>query len=144
MYLFQRSDGPFNPTPDMHLHSTMYLFQLRCLFRPIRHYLYLHSTMYLFQHSIGNFFKLSLSIYIPLCIYFNQHIRLIEQSRIRIYIPLCIYFNSFRLMQVLFPTSHLHSTMYLFQLEWLSLSGYTLVFTFHYVSISTNAESCIP
>ena len=149
--------------------------------------LHLHSTMYLFQLHSRSFILISFIIYIPLCIYFNPirkaatkkpskftfhyvsistiltkyAIQYIKQFTfhyvsistlsavvrpilmILIYIPLCIYFNlleGFALGLVLVFTFHYVS---------ISTSGKTLsavkrlVFTFHYVSISTGPADII-
>ena len=55
-------------------------------------------------------------IYIPLCIYFNIRVSIAFVIWLFIYIPLCIYFNKY----IRF------------------VDGKILLFTFHYVSISTN------
>ena len=76
----------------------------------------LHSTMYLFQPYAIDKPRGRYRIYIPLCIYFNRSVTTFVYGCSHIYIPLCIYFN-------------------------LSLVGITvahLLFTFHYVSISTH------
>ena len=41
-----------------------------------------------------NVISFRMSIYIPLCIYFNYPRRLLHPAGIYIYIPLCIYFNT--------------------------------------------------
>ena len=55
----------------------------------------------------------------------------------QIYIPLCIYFNPEFFVAAPPSKLHLHSTMYLFQLLLAGLFPILLIFTFHYVSIST-------
>ena len=81
----------------------------------------LHSTMYLFQHTFITSKSLNTDIYIPLCIYFNNFVIWKDTNQISIYIPLCIYFNTFR------------GCFFLFR----------LIFTFHYVSISTATLSYV-
>ena len=55
-----------------------------------------------------------------------------------IYIPLCIYFNIRRSPAWFTAINDLHSTMYLFQPESVLYFPYlSMIFTFHYVSIST-------
>ena len=56
----------------------------------------------------------------------------------QIYIPLCIYFNPEFFVAAPPSKLHLHSTMYLFQLLLAGLFPILLIFTFHYVSISTD------
>ena len=77
----------------LHLHSTMYLFQLQPLPAASLQQRYLHSTMYLFQQS------------------FRPHLSVAK--------------------------FYLHSTMYLFQLAPVQRLNNVMLFTFHYVSIST-------
>ena len=93
MYLFQLIGHAGFDVDSYHLHSTMYLFQLYRRFHLRYCNLHLHSTMYLFQRidtvvyhykkeftfhyvSISTCFIMCmsefLSIYIPLCIYFNH------------------------------------------------------------------------
>ena len=57
-------------------------------------------------------------IYIPLCIYFNSFTRPGRLICITIYIPLCIYFNG----------------------DKDTYTEYKYIFTFHYVSISTDED----
>ena len=74
--------------------------------------------MYLFQRTTIRESSAYIVIYIPLCIYFNV-------TDIRLVKPLSVY---------------LHSTMYLFQLgQTVVGTPLLLVFTFHYVSISTDS-----
>ena len=120
---------------------------------------YLHSTMYLFQLHMVFLFCIDIFIYIPLCIYFNLmfcHAFLFLKSYLHstmylfqhsycngyisrndIYIPLCIYFNC--------DNSTILSGALLFTFHYVSISttkiaatnGDKKAFTFHYVSIST-------
>ena len=77
-------------------------------------------------------------IYIPLCIYFNLEFFVSEFKTASIYIPLCIYFNIMNNTSGCSWFINLHSTMYLFQPELqTNLKTKKMVFTFHYVSIST-------
>ena len=77
--------------------------------------LYLHSTMYLFQLSY----------------------LFIDEAGSEIYIPLCIYFNHQPYNQHT-SEDNLHSTMYLFQRDCIICNFVSFsLFTFHYVSIST-------
>ena len=76
---------------------------------------HLHSTMYLFQLLKKFLPDCQAIIYIPLCIYFNYFADKQQVFLFAIYIPLCIYFNRYNAMAII---------MY-------------IVFTFHYVSIST-------
>ena len=128
----------------LHLHSTMYLFQLaqqragipyKSIYIPLCIYFNhlqqkstviplpnLHSTMYLFQLSVICYtLKLNI-IYIPLCIYFNRKAPGWAKGKIKIYIPLCIYFNIFKFLH----------------------RKYWFLFTFHYVSISTPMSQINP
>ena len=91
-----------------------------------------------FNRSVTTFVYGCSHIYIPLCIYFNLIALFSRQAVKCIYIPLCIYFNpeyqphnqsyqsftfhyvsistlSRAILWFLYP--HLHSTMYLFQLD---------------------------
>ena len=101
---------------EANLHSTMYLFQLCLLSKPLQ------LQQFTFHYvSISTGFRLCLCphnflIYIPLCIYFNNTGWFNADLAIRIYIPLCIYFNSENMKKI---TSKIK-------------------FTFHYVSISTS------
>ena len=80
-------------------------------------------------------------IYIPLCIYFNPSKNWTLEDFTAIYIPLCIYFNGKRFAKK-YHWVYLHSTMYLFQRAISSTPTiYNKPFTFHYVSISTLANS---
>ena len=86
-------------------------------------------------NSLANVFLIL--IYIPLCIYFNSLSGRNRNSFICIYIPLCIYFN-------LFDDPHLCDVV-LFTFHYVSISTnlkchsvmFLQIFTFHYVSIST-------
>ncbi len=71
--------------------------------------------MYLFQLEPRLIPYREVSIYIPLCIYFNFIETDTAVSQRNIYIPLCIYFNKKR-KDVGTYRDDLHSTMYLFQL----------------------------
>ena len=121
--------------------------------------LHLHSTMYLFQLSYRYRRNNCMSIYIPLCIYLNRYavdfqpgcyylhstMYLFKPVYVwfyygsdLIYIPLCIYFNGYEELKLYKATYDLHSTMYLFQPDRKHTAHiHGNVFTFHYVSIST-------
>ena len=99
--------------------------------------IHLHSTMYLFQLYIIKNLNIQVIIYIPLCIYFNPlALSAFKCSLIKFtfhYVSIStLFYIHMQLGRV-----YLHSTMYLFQ------PGVSLgiiggaVFTFHYVSIST-------
>ena len=146
-------------TVDENLHSTMYLFQ------------HAFSTLLINVHYVFTFHYVSIStsycngfisrndIYIPLCIYFNLCNSLANVFLILIYIPLCIYFNSlsgrnrnsFICIYIplciyfnLFDDPHLCDVV-LFTFHYVSISTnlkchsvmFLQIFTFHYVSIST-------
>ena len=99
----------------VYLHSTMYLFQLILFLILSLVGTNLHSTMYLFQPLLDTLSSPFCIIYIPLCIYFNLYLLPFLLCPTHIYIPLCIYFNNKQVRYV--PV--------------------ILIFTFHYVSIST-------
>ena len=71
--------------------------------------------MYLFQRSSNQHLFRYTSIYIPLCIYFNNFWGRYKLITIVIYIPLCIYFNQYLANKKWKAAIDLHSTMYLFQ-----------------------------
>ena len=120
--------------------------------------------MYLFQHHLSTspcftecftFHYVSIStvcvllllfffcqIYIPLCIYFNRRRHFHKPESLAIYIPLCIYFNLLAFAGIVWLV-YLHSTMYLFQPQHIGLGkNKAVLFTFHYVSISTFCVVC--
>ena len=109
-------------TAVIHLHSTMYLFQLPVQHQQPLRLSHLHSTMYLFQPFDASniymarfpftFHYVSISTQILICRYKLDII----------YIPLCIYFNCVRRLRRA-PLSR---------------------FTFHYVSISTILAYAVP
>ena len=79
-------------------------------------------------------------IYIPLCIYFNGLSRIRRLQSLNLHSTMYL-FQLFSTMEQRIFHFHLHSTMYLFQL--IGACGTflaTLLFTFHYVSISTRAS----
>ena len=118
----------------------MYLFQHEKTRSGYHPFIHLHSTMYLFQLYIIKNLNIQVIIYIPLCIYFNQFTKServqLEEFTFHyvsistvyviaagycsgcIYIPLCIYFNFAKASHSSF-LPYLHSTMYLFQLLWM-------------------------
>ena len=128
-------------TSALHLHSIMFLFQCNVCIQSQYHVLkftfhyvsismltgnavsskdiHLHSIMFLFQWRPSGSMASSLIIYIPLCFYFNLHLKRIAVEHIIIYIPLCFYFNS------------------------VCVAGLTPIspFTFHYVSISIHTQT---
>ena len=53
----------------------------------------LHSTMFLFQCSFLLSMYASISLYIPLCFYFNKVTVFPPSVSPQLYIPLCFYFN---------------------------------------------------
>ena len=140
----------------------MYLFQPEKLLYQLRFFSYLHSTTYLFQPNCMRFSTSWLSIYIPLCIYFNYNANGGSGA------PSSFTFHYVSISTFCFERTyhilhHLHSTMYLFQLHSRSFIlisfiiyiplciyfnllegfalGLVLVFTFHYVSISTSGKT---
>ncbi len=161
MYLFQQCRTLWVRHQQWHLHSTMYLFQLRLRISGIYLLQNLHSTMYLFQlfddgtmyislsftfHYVSistlnfsfqnsrrhpftfHYVSIStlwtihpdahgLSIYIPLCIYFNRSCKPILRPR-RWYLHSTMYlFQPVSFVYLYFLALYLHSTMYLFQLH---------------------------
>ena len=94
MYLFQLLAIWLMRHSQDNLHSTMYLFQHDENDEAIDVITYLHSTMYLFQLMHSELCSAVHSIYIPLCIYFNHDAACNGTAPEYIYIPLCIYFNS--------------------------------------------------
>ena len=93
--------------------------------------------MYLFQLIKLQFCLSGLIIYIPLCIYFNNICKIFDNGITFIYIPLCIYFNfsvpfrEYLLAKIYIPLCIYfnHSPTFILRIRFL--------FTFHYVSIST-------
>ena len=125
-------------TEKIDLHSTMYLFQLSdILCSGLVNSIYIPLCIYFNTRRVVMHTRIII-IYIPLCIYFN-YLDCARKSNYRkftfhyvsistdmgrykhftkydIYIPLCIYFNCFP-SQATGACKYLHSTMYLFQLE---------------------------
>ena len=115
MYLFQPIVDSTARVSVWDLHSTMYLFQQGQTYTEVWASAYLHSTMYLFQPTAKKIIK---DYYL-----FTFHYASIST---------CFQINQIHFLP------NLHSTMYLFQLLPLTLSLIlSLVFTFHYVPIST-------
>ena len=136
----------------------MYLFQPTALISMHQLRINLHSTMYLFQHRCICDKRRDYIIYIPLCIYFNFRRRSFWRWRLWIYIPLCIYFNktthiitlktsSFTFHYVSISTAkrivisqiksiYIPLCIY-FNAVFFDISTFSCSFTFHYVSIST-------
>ena len=78
-----------------------------------------------------------LLIYIPLCIYFNVTVRVIESVSNKFTFHY-VSISTFKLSIHPIVNTYLHSTMYLFQLLLRFLTSLLATrFTFHYVSIST-------
>ena len=82
----------------------------------LRFFSYLHSTTYLFQPNCMRFSTSWLSIYIPLCIYFNYNANGGSGA------PSSFTFHYVSISTFCFERTyhilhHLHSTMYLFQLH---------------------------
>ncbi len=187
MYLFQLKAGPKQFIQQMNLHSTMYLFQPVAKTTAESAKVNLHSTMYLFQPRLSLQSHCQPHIYIPLCIYFNCgytiasalmkrftfHYVSISTLAFQPTVLLCSRFTfHYVSISTVFSTpvlntvSHLHSTMYLFQLclmrpPWLRHFIYiplciyfnrcsirnlprVSLFTFHYVSISTRRHKGNP
>ena len=120
MYLFQLEQEINEDTDILHLHSTMYLFQLGSC------YLCQYQDIFTFHYvsiSTRKIIPLSYSILIFTFHYvsISTHCGFIRHIRRGIYIPLCIYFNG--------GTNLLLATKNLF--------------TFHYVSISTQSSLSI-
>ncbi len=159
MYLFQRL--LIRELPD----RLMIYIPLCIYFNSFRHWLrwfrqYLHSTMYLFQPmpnqyslplrttftfhyvsistSVQSFIHRFSLIYIPLCIYFNTEKGNDIESQKDLHSTMYL-FQRWCLEPFTAWAYNLHSTMYLFQLIITAPSFYNLLFTFHYVSISTKA-----
>ena len=122
----------------LHLHSTMYLFQPAAHNNALTAHIDLHSTMYLFQRNTKlaiihsairfTFHYVSIStninisrkgrnfIYIPLCIYFNPELELINTSHNTFtfhYVSISTLISCIMILSM----KNLHSTMYLFQLH---------------------------
>ncbi len=115
MYLFQPLEIQHRAQYQSNLHSTMYLFQPIVDSTARVSVWDLHSTMYLFQPTAKKIIK---DYYL-----FTFHYASIST---------CFQINQIHFLP------NLHSTMYLFQLLPLTLSLIlSLVFTFHYVPIST-------
>ena len=116
MYLFQLFRVVDRICAIFNLHSTMYLFQLVSAKNTIKYNLNLHSTMYLFQQLLPTIMSPLDTIYIPLCIYFNQCTEIRERTMFKFtfhYVSISTaIFNS-----VPWRQTYLHSTMYLFQLQ---------------------------
>ncbi len=115
MYLFQPYFPPFNLSFYFYLHSTMYLFQLKCTCSSYRYLL-----KFTFHHvSISTITRpvslAAITIYIPPCIYFNRKV-LPADAKIDLYLHSTMYLFQLRLCckYKVLPT-YLHSTMYLFQ-----------------------------
>ena len=73
-------------TEHITLHSTMFLFQFRSPVWLAVFFSALHSTMFLFQSFSRNFLTISITLYIPLCFYFNS-------ARQRLYLDYRRYFT---------------------------------------------------
>ena len=75
------------------------------------------------------------SIYIPLCLYFNNALHHSPRMRYSIYIPLCLYFNSkFKFFLVCPRLFTFHYVSILIRTITFT-KGDGTTFTFHYVSI---------
>ena len=125
----------------VYLHSTMYLFQP------------MHSKFRLSSNQIFTFHYVSIStyrperfrwflfIYIPLCIYFNHHFVKIAQSVTVIYIPLCIYFNPWHIpAMITIELIYIPLCIYFNLVCQQRKARKHIIFTFHYVSISTSQK----
>ena len=98
-----------------YLHSTMYLFQRRWFWNWFRLNIYLHSTMYLFQlFVVGTIVPIGFNLHSTMYL-FQLSADIQFSVLISIYIPLCIYFNHDPTALQWLLSYHLHSTMYLFQ-----------------------------